>query len=143
MRTGRYRFVRPWLSTAAPAVLALAFALAVPAGACAAQETGSPVYQAPYRAFARSEIGISLHLRYRGQQEEYLRAKVSVNGYNTGGTDPWYYILPNGSLYEFTPSYANPALDGALVVQLGPAVYNDPSLLWNAQNTAVPATLTF
>ena len=32
----------------------------------------------------------------RGQEEEYLRAKVSVNGYNTGGIDPWYYILPNG-----------------------------------------------
>ena len=38
----------------------LGFALGVPVGACAAQETGSPVYQAPYRAFARSEVGISL-----------------------------------------------------------------------------------
>ena len=69
----------------------------------------------------------------RGQEEVYLRAKVSVNGYNTGGMAPWYYILPNGSLYEFTPSYANPALDGVLVAQLGAAVYNDPSLLWTAR----------
>ena len=69
---------------------------------------------------------------YRGQQEEYLRAKVSANGYNTGGIDPWYYILPNGDLYEFTPPYTNPALTGVLVAQLGTAVYNDPSLLWNA-----------
>jgi hypothetical protein len=78
---------------------------------------------------------------YRGQQEKYLRAKVSVDSYNTGGIDPWYYLLPGGDLYEFTPSYTNPALAGALVAHLGSAVYNDPSLLWNAQNTAVHATL--
>lgn len=41
-------------------LLMLGFALAVPVTVCAAQETGSPVYQAPYRAFARNEIGISL-----------------------------------------------------------------------------------
>lgn len=41
-------------------LLGLGLVLAVPTAACAAQETGSPVYQAPYRAFARSEIGISL-----------------------------------------------------------------------------------
>ena len=77
----------------------------------------------------------------RGQQEVYLRAKVSVNGYNTGGVDPWYYILPNGNLYEFTPPYTNPPLTGVFMAQVGTAVYDDPSLLWNAQNTAVPATL--
>jgi subtilisin family serine protease len=81
------------------------------------------------------------YLGYRGQQEEYLRAKVSVDGYNTGGIDPWYYLLPNGNLYEFTPPYTNPALTGALVAQLGTSVYNNPALLWNAQNTPVPATL--
>jgi len=78
---------------------------------------------------------------YRGQQEEYLRAKVSFDNYNTGGIDPWYYILPNGSLYEFTPPYTNPNLVGALVAQLGTAVYNNPSLLWNASNVAAPVTL--
>lgn len=41
-------------------LLGLGFVLAVPVAACAAQSTGSPVFQAPYRAFARSEIGISL-----------------------------------------------------------------------------------
>lgn len=39
------------------AALVLALFLAVPV---AAQSTGTPVYQAPYRAFAGSEIGISL-----------------------------------------------------------------------------------
>jgi len=30
---------------------------------------------------------------------------------------------------------------GALVAHLGTAVYNDPSLLWNASNVAVPVNL--
>lgn len=34
--------------------------LAAAAVNCAAQSTGTPVFQAPYRAFGRSEIGISL-----------------------------------------------------------------------------------
>jgi subtilisin family serine protease len=78
---------------------------------------------------------------YRHQQEKYLRGKISADGYNNGGGDYWYYILPNGDLYEFTPPYTNLALTGALVAHLGTSVYNDPSLLWNAQNTAVPTTL--
>jgi len=41
-------------------LLMLGFALAVPVATCVAQETGSPVYQAPYRAFARSEFGVSI-----------------------------------------------------------------------------------
>jgi hypothetical protein len=82
------------------------------------------------------------YTNYRGQQEKYLRGKVSANSYNNGGGDYWYYILPNGDLYEFTPPYTNLALTGVLVAHLGTAVYNDPSLLWNAQNTAVPATLS-
>ena len=76
------------------------------------------------------------------QQEEYLRGKISANNYNNGGGDFWYYILPNGDFYEFTPPYSNRTLTGAFVAHLGVAVYNDPSLLWNAQNTAVPVGLT-
>jgi hypothetical protein len=79
---------------------------------------------------------------YRGQQEKYLRAKVSASNYSNGGGDFWYYILPNGDLYEFTPPYSNSALSGNLVAHLGVSVYNDPSLLYNAQNTAVPVGLT-
>jgi hypothetical protein len=81
------------------------------------------------------------YTNYRGQQEKYLRGTISANNYS----DPngyWYYILPNGDLFEFTPPYTNQALVGALVAHLGSAVYNDPSLLWNAQNTAVPTTLS-
>jgi glucose/arabinose dehydrogenase len=81
------------------------------------------------------------YTNYRGQQEKYLRGTISANNYS----DPngyWYYILPNGDLFEFTPPYTNPALVGALVAHLGSAVYNDPSLLWNAQNTVVPTMLS-
>src|SRR5262249_18746455 len=79
---------------------------------------------------------------YRGQGEKYLRGKVSASGYANGGGDFWYYLLPNGDLYEFTPPYTNSALTGALVAHLGTSVYNDPTQLTNATNTAVPATLT-
>jgi opacity protein-like surface antigen len=41
-------------------LLTAALMVAMPIAACAAQSTGSPVFQAPYRAFARSEFGISL-----------------------------------------------------------------------------------
>ena len=79
---------------------------------------------------------------FRGEQEKYLQGTVSANGYPNGGGDFWYYILPNGDLYEFTPPYSTTALTGVLVAHLGVAVYNDPSLLWNAPNAAVPVTLT-
>jgi hypothetical protein len=77
----------------------------------------------------------------RGQQEKYLRGKVSVDGYTNGGGDFWYYILPSGDLYEFTPSYTNPVLTGALVAHLGTSFYTDPTLLTNAANTAVALSL--
>ena len=71
------------------------------------------------------------------------RGAASSQGYNTLGVGPWYYLLPGGDLYEQAPSsYGSTALFGALVAHLGPAVYADPSLLWNAPNSAAPATLT-
>ncbi|HEV3311275.1 MAG TPA: DUF4347 domain-containing protein [Chloroflexota bacterium] len=81
--------------------------------------------------------GGSYHTGARGQQEKYLRAKVSANGYNTGTSAPWYYILPNGDLYELTPPYSN-VLTGALVAHLGKAYYSDPTLLINAASQPAP-----
>jgi hypothetical protein len=77
----------------------------------------------------------------RGGDEKYLRAKVSANGYNTGGQDPWYYLLPNGDLYELAPPYSS-TLTGALVASLGPAVYADPTLLTAAKATSIPVTIS-
>ena len=78
----------------------------------------------------------------RGQQEKYLRGKASATGYDNGGGDFWYYILPGGDLYEFTAAYDSPALTGRFVASLGASAYDDPSLLWDAQAAAVPAALT-
>ena len=53
-----------------------------------------------------------------GQGEEYLVGTASANGYAPSSPDGfWYYILPNGDLYEETPPYSNTALVGVLVVQ--------------------------
>ncbi|HWE39804.1 MAG TPA: choice-of-anchor Q domain-containing protein, partial [Isosphaeraceae bacterium] len=74
----------------------------------------------------------------RGQQEKYLRGKVSYDGYTGVTGDYWYYLLPSGDLYEFTPPYSNRTLTGALVAHLGVSYYNDPTQLTGATNTAVP-----
>ena len=41
-------------------ILAAAAMLLAPLAVCAAQSTGTPVYQAPYRAFVHSELGVSV-----------------------------------------------------------------------------------
>jgi hypothetical protein len=97
--------------------------------------------------YLKSTLGLyddagGFYTNFRGQNEKYLRGKGSFDNYTNQGTDYWYYLLPNGNLYEFTPSYANPNLVGALVAQLGTAVYNNPALLTGATNTAVPLSLS-
>ena len=64
-----------------------------------------------------------------GLQEKWL----------AGSGSSWYFLLPNGSLILWDGSSQ---ATGTLVAQLGTAVYNDPSLLYNATNTPVPVTLT-
>jgi hypothetical protein len=96
--------------------------------------------------YLKSTLGLyqdpgGYYTNFRGQQERYLRGKVSADHYNNGGGDYWYYLLPNGDLYEFTPPYTNQALTGVLVAHLGSAVYNDPTLLTSAINTPVPVNL--
>ena len=103
--------------------------------------SAQPLPYALNQAYGFYEDVNGYHTNYRGQQEKYLRAKVSADGYDGGGGDYWYYILPDGDLYEFTPPYANGPLAGAFVASLGAAAYNDPSLLWGAQPAAVPVSL--
>ena len=64
-----------------------------------------------------------------GLQEKWLH----------GSGSSWYFLLPNGSLILWDRSSQ---ATGTLVAQLGTAVYNDPSQLYNATNTPVPVTLT-
>ena len=75
------------------------------------------------------EFNNSYDTNMRGHQEKYLRAKVSFHNYNTGGVDPWYYILPNGDLYEFTPPYSNTTLTGTLVAAPGDGRVQQPVAL--------------
>jgi hypothetical protein len=111
---------------------------------------GAPTYSATAETqlyYLKSTLGLyedagGFATNYRGQGEKYLRGKVSFDNYPSQGTDYWYYITPNGNLYEFTPSYSNPKLVGALVAQLGTAVYSNPTLLIGATNTAVPVSLS-
>ena len=77
----------------------------------------------------------------RGGNEKYLRGKVSANGYSTLGQDPWYYLLPNGDLFELTPPYSS-TLAGALVARLGTTNYTDPTLLTAAADTSIPVTFS-
>ena len=77
------------------------------------------------------------------QGAEYLVGTSSANGYATSSLDGFsYYLLPSGDLYEQTPPYDSTALVGVLVVHLGAAFYNDPTLLTGATNDAVPVVLT-
>ena len=71
----------------------------------------------------------SYYLNTRGQQEKYLVGTSSANGYVEKSGLYWYYILPNGDFYEFTPPYTTTALTGKLVARLGPDYYTNPALL--------------
>jgi hypothetical protein len=82
-----------------------------------------------------------LYTNYRGQGEVYLRGTSSASHYDNGGGDSWYYIMPDGDLYEFTANYSTPALVGTLVAHLGTAFYDDPTLLTNA-TPPPPVSLT-
>ena len=82
------------------------------------------------------------HIGQRGADEKYLRGSESSQGYAGQGTNYWYYLLPNGDLYEEKPSYSATSLVGVKVASLGLAVYQDPTLLTAATNTVPPATVT-
>jgi hypothetical protein len=61
----------------------------------------------------------------------------------TRGASSRTHLLPGGDLYEQSPtSSGSSTISGVLVAHLGPAVYDDPSLLWNAQDTPVPVSST-
>ena len=78
----------------------------------------------------------------RGMGEKYLRGKVSSQGYAAQGTDYWYYILPNGDLYELAPPYSRSALSGVKVVSVGLGAYVDPTLVTAATPASVPITVS-
>jgi opacity protein-like surface antigen len=117
--------------------------LAGAAGSAAAQETGTPIFKAPYRAFDNHEFGASFSdpgegvsfalegfYRYgRGQNDFSLRGGFedlddSVNGVDIdGGTR----LLVGGDFRTQILSYSESfPLDGALTVGLGANVGDGP-----------------
>lgn len=55
---------------------------------------------------------------HRGHGEKYFGGSFSVNGY-TDVDGPWYYLLPDGDLYEYTPPYDRADLHGVFVEHKG------------------------
>ena len=53
-------------------------------------------------------------------------------------SDNWYYILPDGSLFEWDELSTDP-LVGTLIAELSPAFHANPALLYNAQPIDVDA----
>jgi hypothetical protein len=82
------------------------------------------------------------YTNHRGQGEKYLVGQSSADGYPGPAGSFWYYLLPNGDFYEFTPPYSNGALTGVLVAHLGAAYYDDPTLLTAPSAAPPPVTLS-
>ena len=81
------------------------------------------VYQDYFEAVSldrRFELFVSggLQQNWGGQQERWLLSKAKV----------WYYILPNGQVYEWTGG----KLTGKLVAELNPIYYAEPERIYNA-----------
>jgi hypothetical protein len=103
---------------------ALGVAMAIP---CAAQSTGTPVYQAPYRAFARSEAAISLSepgtgFDLEGSYRSGLSGTVDlgfrggVHDYSNGATNLLLGTDLRARLVTHSESFP---LDGSATVGLG------------------------
>jgi predicted outer membrane repeat protein len=60
-----------------------------------------------------------------GGQEKWLRGRANIFG------NPWYYILPGGSVYAWN---GGTALKGNLLVQAGANAWENPELLVNASS---------
>ncbi len=113
------------------AKLALLALLAVPASQAAAQETGTPVFLAPYRAFQSHEVGVAisdpgsgwaLEGNYRfgwGAHDLGLRGGFADSGDETG-------LLLGGSFRTRVITHSRDfPLDGALTAGVGVQVFDN------------------
>jgi hypothetical protein len=80
----------------------------------------------------RQQLGLTYlgdyYFNVWGQSEKWLGS--------TAGQ--WYCILPDGELRRWAGTMSATLTAANLVGTLNGAVYNDPSLLWNAQATSLP-----
>jgi uncharacterized protein YkwD len=68
-------------------------------------------------------------LNWGGKQDKWIM----------GNGSSWYFLLPDGSLYQWD---GGKGATGTLIANVGTAVYADPTLLTNAQPGQAPATLS-
>ena len=73
------------------------------------------------------------HENYGGRGERWLAGAAA---------SPWYYLTPIGELYRWNGVAASTSVlvQGTLVASLGMSYYNDPTLLWVAENPVLNVT---
>ncbi len=73
-------------------------------------------------------IDLDVYLNWQGANEKWVRA--------ANQNDAWFYILPNGDLYDWDDRsglrFGQTPINGTLIAALGPVYYAFPSLLANA-----------
>lgn len=79
-----------------------------------------------------SDLGMSqpsddYYRDFRSAREKYVLGDNSATGFDA--EDHWYYLLPNGDMYELIPPYDRPGLVGEFVEHVGAKVYEAPSRL--------------
>ncbi len=84
------------------------------------------------------QLNQKLHLHlYNGSYQ------TNLTGMNekwlVGADGTWYGLLPNGNLYRWAGSAAATFQPASLIASLGPTVYTEPRLLWQAQPPQPPA----
>jgi len=80
-------------------------------------------------------INGSEYLNWGGLNEKwFFGRKDDANTANSTNETAWYYIVPDGSVYQWNGS-PRTALTGTLVTTLNPAFYNDLSLLVDAPSS--------
>ena len=116
-------------------ILAVAL-LAGVAGTSAAQETGTPIFKAPYRAFTTHELGVSLSDPGEGASlalEGFYRYGQGANDFSVRGGfvdlngSAGTHVLLGGDFRTQVVSYSESfPLDGSLTLGLGASVGDGP-----------------
>ncbi len=84
------------------------------------------------------QLKTSLGLQYAGSY--YTNLMGDNEKWLDSSDGQWYCLLTDGELRRWAGSWTATLQASALVATLGPSFYANPSLLWNAQPAAAPAT---
>jgi len=100
-----------------------------------AQGTGTLTFTAAVQAETSTayQLKQKYSLAYAGSY--YTNAWGYNEKWLTAANSQWFLILPDGELHRWLGSVSATLSSAGLVANLGTAVYNNPSLLWQAQPT--------